>query len=616
MTASPDTDEPRGAPPWKRWVFPALLIAAGLAVYWNALPASFQFDDHYFIVEDDSLEHLWPIGGRHANRPILTTSLALNRTLGGLDPRGYHATNIAIHLAAVLLLFGLLRRTLGGPRLGEHLAGEADFLAFAVALLWAVHPLSTMAVTYVWQRGESLMGLFFLAVLYAIVRLAQGGKRWLWSAVALLSFFAGLGTKETMVTVLPVAVLFDGALLSPSILAALSRRRWIYGVMTASLVAGAAVVLPGLDTSYDAIGPLRYAASQPGVMLDYLRLACWPDPLCFDYQRPAAYGFWATVPAAMCVGAALIGTAWGLSRGSWMGVCGAWAFLILAPTSSFVPINDLMVEYRMYLPLVGVIALAVGAGRLLCRWAFLPPQVLLALVALALAGLTVGRNRDYLSEEGLWQSVVEIAPDNHRARYMLGVTALRAGDLGRAMDALDEALVLARRHSASVEAGDPARGVNCAALPLDVLGVAFFRLGRAASTPASALGPFERAVELDPTSADFQMNLGITLRTLGERERALECFERSIELRPDYSRPRCNRGLVLLDLGRAPEARAAFDRALALEPGLGAAQYGRARAHLAVDSPAEAREDLEVLLRNADSAQLRSEARRMLERMK
>ncbi|MDP6990421.1 MAG: tetratricopeptide repeat protein [Planctomycetota bacterium] len=614
MTSASETaPEPGTRRPSTR-VFGLLLVLAGAAAYWTAIPAAFVFDDRYFIVEDDTLERLWPPGGRHAQRPVLIATLAANRILGGLDPRWFHATNVAIHLCAALLLFGLLRRTLSGPRLGGRLGTDAAPIAFAVALLWLLHPLATMAVTYVWQRGESLMGLFFLAVLYSIVRAAQGGRRRAWSAAALAAFFAGLGTKETMVTVLPVAVLFDGTLIAPSVRAALARRRWLYGAMAAALVAGAAVVVPGMDTSYDAIGPLRYAASQPGVVLEYLRLACWPDPLCFDYQRPAAYGPWEVALPTIAVALLVLACVRGLARGSWIGLCGVTVVLILAPTSSFVPINDLMVEYRMYLPLAALAALAVGAGRAFCRWAFLPPPVLLGAVALASGWGTARRNLDYASEGRLWRTVVEVAPQNHRAHYMLGVIALREGDRAGASEALETALRLGNSHRAEVEAGSPGRGVNCAALPPRTLGEAFFRLGRLAPDPAAGLHAFEHAVELDPDSAAAWMHLGVSLRAHGEVARSLACLDRSIELGGGDSRSRSNRGLALLELGRAGEARAAFDRALALEPGFDVALYGRGRAHLAMDLEEEARQDLEALLRTTHNESLRAQARRLLGR--
>jgi tetratricopeptide (TPR) repeat protein len=612
MTASPDTDVLRDAPPWKRWVFPALLIAAGLAVYWNALPAPFQFDDRYFIVEADSLERLWPPGGQVASRPVLNTTLAINRALGGLDPRVYRATNIAIHLAAALLLFGLLRRTLGGPRLERRLGSQANSLAFAVSLLWVLHPLSTMAVTYLWQRGESLMGLFFLGVIYSIVRLAGGGPRRLWSGLALLSFFAGLGTKETMVAVFPVAVVFDAVLLAPSLRAALRERRSIYGVMAVTLALGALVVLPRLGTSHAGIGSLRYALSQPGIVLDYLRLALWPDPLCFDYQRAAAYGGRAVGVPLMGIAAGVIGSLWALRRRSWIGVAGAWSFLALATTSSFVPINDLMVEYRMYLPLVGVIAIAVGAGRALCARTGLPPALPLAAAALALGWTTVRRNRDYLSEEALWLSVVEVAPENMRAHYELGVAHFGEGRGELARASFDRAIELIEATNAARASGAPPSGVNCETVELRDLAGAFVALGQRNVAPGEALGDLERALELQPDHPRAESLRGVALRRLGLAAEALEAFERAIALTPGRPAARVNRGLCLLELERPAEALAAFHRALALDPSLISAVFGRARSYHALGREAEARADLKRVLRESPDPLLRERAAALL----
>src|SRR5208337_2368430 len=107
-------------------------------------------------------------------------SLALNYAVSGFDVRGYHVTNLAIHLAAALLLFGIVRRTattFQGSRPEPTTPPAATPIALAVALLWAVHPLQTESVTYVVQRAESLMGLFYLLTLYCFLRGVEPGGR-------------------------------------------------------------------------------------------------------------------------------------------------------------------------------------------------------------------------------------------------------------------------------------------------------------------------------------------------------------------------------------------------------------------------------------------------------
>ncbi|MDP6410290.1 MAG: tetratricopeptide repeat protein [Planctomycetota bacterium] len=608
-----ERDEKPRSLPWKRpWVLAALLLAAGVAVYANALPAPFQFDDRYFIVEDESLERLWPPGGRLVTRPVLSFTLALNRAVGGLDPRGYRATNIAIHLAASLLLFGLVRRTLRRPLPGDRFASRADGLAFAVALLWVVHPLSTMAVTYLWQRGESLMGLFFLGFLYSLVRHAEGERRRLWRTLTLLAFLGGVGTKETMVAVVPVALLFDGILLSPSIRAALRRGRRLYGALGVVLLLGAMFVLPRIDTSNATLPPLRYALSQPGIVLDYLRLAFWPDPLCFDYQRPAAYG-WATIgfPAAL-LGAGVLATLRGLRRRSWLGVAGAWVLLTLAPSSSFIPINDLMVEYRMYLPLAGVCALAVGAGSVLGPRLGLPPAALLSIAALALGWTSVRRNRDYLSELALWQSVVQVAPNNMRAHYELGVARFSEGRAGEARESFERAIEVIVSSTAAREAGRPPSGVNCETVQLRDIAGAFVELGQRDAAPGELIGDLERAVELQPDHPRAHALRGVALRRLGRASEALAAFERAIQLEPERASTRINRGLCLLELEQPAEALKTFHRALALEPRHAGALFGRAQAYRGLGREAEARADLRRVLRESTDPRARERAAELL----
>src|SRR4029077_16431330 len=130
--------------------------------------------------------------------------------LGGLNVRGYHVFNLAVHLLTALVLYGVVRRTLLGPVLRSRYGKEASSLAFAVALIWVVHPLASESVTYIIERTESLMGVFLLLTLYAVIRAAcpaaahgEGGtvsQRSLgWYAVAVLCCALGMGSKEVMI---------------------------------------------------------------------------------------------------------------------------------------------------------------------------------------------------------------------------------------------------------------------------------------------------------------------------------------------------------------------------------------------------------------------------------
>ena len=165
----------------------ALLLLVAVAAYHNSFTGPFIFDDAIWINENSNIRHLWPIGAVLfppdatvvGGRPVVSLTLALNYALGGLNVWGYHAFNLVIHILAAWTLFGVLRRTLILPRLRERFGSAATPLALAAAILWMIHPLQTESVTYVIQRTEALMGLFYLLVLYGVIRGATwGGSRW------------------------------------------------------------------------------------------------------------------------------------------------------------------------------------------------------------------------------------------------------------------------------------------------------------------------------------------------------------------------------------------------------------------------------------------------------
>jgi protein O-mannosyl-transferase len=197
---------------WQRWACVSLLTVIGAAIYWPTLSVPLLLDDIASIAENPSIRQLWPLGPALSppadvglgGRPIANLSFALNYQWSGTSVRGYHATNIAIHLAAAIVLFELIRLTVLRARPRPESAASVA-IAFAAALLWLLHPLQTQAVTYLSQRTESLMGLLYLTTLYAF---AQGALRQSsgWSVVAVASCALGMGTKEVMVTA-PVIVL-------------------------------------------------------------------------------------------------------------------------------------------------------------------------------------------------------------------------------------------------------------------------------------------------------------------------------------------------------------------------------------------------------------------------
>jgi len=313
--------------------------------------------------------------------------------------RSYHAVNLAIHLLAALTLFGLLRRTLArmggagsagqgrptpppdthlpapGPSAGALAAAgdaarqsDAAALAFAIALLWALHPLQTEAVTYVVQRAESLAGLFFLLTLYGFVRAVESGKpprARHWFLASIVTCLLGMASKEVMVSAPLIVLLYDRTFVAGSFAEACRRRGRYYAGLAATWLLLAWLVLgtagrggtAGLGTP---VPWSAYALTQGQAIVRYLQLAAWPHPLVFDYGtsvvRSWVEAWWQTTAVLALLGLAI----WALFKKPRTGFLAAAFFVILAPTSSVVPVaTQTMAEHRMYLPLVSVITLLI-----------------------------------------------------------------------------------------------------------------------------------------------------------------------------------------------------------------------------------------------------------------
>ncbi len=163
------------------WLGGVVIVVCGIVAFHNSFDGAFLYDDLGSIRHNQYINNLWnPIeamslplinsGETVARRPVLSVSFALNRAVLGAEPWGYHLINLAIHIAAALLLFGIVRRTLCLEQYRERYGTKSLGLALFIAVIWLVHPLQTESVTYIVQRAESLMGMLFLLTLYCSVR--------------------------------------------------------------------------------------------------------------------------------------------------------------------------------------------------------------------------------------------------------------------------------------------------------------------------------------------------------------------------------------------------------------------------------------------------------------
>lgn len=557
-------------------VLGAALAAAAVAVYASALDAAFVFDDVGTIVDNEGIRTFppgpgaeGPLGGLK-HRLALQWTFALNYAAGGLDPWGYRAVNVGIHAAAGLFLFGLVRRTLLRPSGGGYEPARARWLAFASALVWLVHPLQTGAVTYVTQRGESLAGACTLAVLYGLVRAAGSARPAGWYALAVVANAIGMATKQTMLVAPALALLYDRVFLSPS-LAALLRARWpLYAGLVPPFLWLAATI-PGTvgDTrsmgSYAGTGPTRveYLATQPGVIVHYLRLAAWPAVLCLDYAWPVARGAAAILLPGAAVATALAASLLALRRHPAPAFLGLAFFLLLAPSSSLVPFADLAFEHRMYLALAPVVVAAVlgldALGRRLLPAAAWRPAlavIALAVAAPALAARTVARNADYADRVTLWGATAACAPHSSRAHHNYGLYLLTdRDDAERGLAELRTAVALEPRYR----------------LPRVVLA----KVLRDRGELDEAIAHLRAVIDVNPGDLPAHVALAETLAERGDAAGAADVYERALAMAPRDVELLNAYGVLRIGLDDYTGAAALFRRAVQVSP-----QFGLGHTHL------------------------------------
>ncbi len=577
---------------WSGLLSAAILAAGTIAIHCRTLAVPLLLDDIGSIEDNLSIRSLrpfWqalspPAGAGVAGRPLLNLSYALNYAAGGTAVAGYHAANILIHVLAGWTLFALLRHTLRRPVLAGRFGSAATVLALTASAIWAWHPLQTESVTYLSQRAESLMGLFYLLTLYCFVRGAEteiGRAGPFWFSLSVLACLAGAATKEVIVTAPVLVFLYDRTFISGSFSGAW-RRHWpVHAALAATwlplvhLMAG--IQARGVGFSW------AYGIVECRVVVKYLLLILWPHPLVFDYGKYAAASLSQVWPFALVLASLLALSAVAIRRSPPLGFAACWFFLILAPTSSIASILESpMAENRLYLPLAGVASVLVLGAFVLAGRRCLP---FLAVVAAGLAFSAAHRNRAYASERALWADTVANEPANVRALNNLAcIVLVTDGRTQEAIAGFEAALRLrpdfteAHNNLARALTNVPGRLNEAIAQCEEALrqypdyAEAHCTLGYAlAKLPGrlnDAITQYREAIRLKPNLAEAHSNLGNAWYVLpGHLDEAIAEYRTALRLKPDSAEAHFALGSALSNQpGRLNDVIAEFESALKLRP--------------------------------------------------
>lgn len=552
-----------------------------LLVYLNSFHTSLHYDDFFAIMGNTAVREIArPIESFRLfpSRFLLIYSFAVNFHFSQMDPFGYHVLNFFFHLANAILVYLIARKLFESASETDE-AGRKTASLF-IALVFASHPIMTESVTYISGRTSSMAAVFFLlAFLLYILAFPDVGqndqapvkrpRRPLYM-LALLVFFVSLWVKESNITLPVILLLFDFYFVERGHWGRAKHsflRQLPFGAFIVAVLLWRKMYLGAVGEPFFIRSVTSNVLTQFRVIVSYLRMIFLPIGQNIDYDFPLSHS-----PLEPATGAAFIllllltVTALLLFKRDRLVSFGIlWFLITLTPTSSFIPLWDIISERWVYLPAVGIL-FAIGSWLARLRKAAelsKKPKIrkmfaaALTLSVFLLSTLTIARNSVWKTEYTLWKDAARKSPDKARPHINLGMALAERGDLERAMNELGTAI--------SIDPDDPEANFSLAYLYLQTgryneairllnhtlaqfpsdseipgrladdfamahfnLGVAYFHTG----DYRKAIREYERALSLAPYLQWTHSNMGVAYEMLGEYERAIEEYEKELELNP------------------------------------------------------------------------------------
>ncbi len=537
------TPQPAFSRTWLYWIVAFAAIAVTLQVYSPALNGPFVFDDSYLPMNSPTVANeglsVW-IGGV---RPVLMATYYFNHTIARASTFGFHAWSILFHVGCAMLVFLVSRRIL-------KYAGVREDFAWFVALVFLLHPAQTEVVAYIAGRSESVSSLFYFAALAVFLYRPLPQITWARVAAVFALFGLALGSKEHTVT-LPVLLLLTDFYWNPGFTLEGIKRNWrLHAPVLAGAVLGGILVLRRIDPSAgfstEGVRWHEYLFTQFRVIWEYVRIFLLPTGLTADYDYPISHtivehGAVFGLAALLLVTAAALFYArrFPLASYGWL-----MFLLLLAPTSSVVPIKDPIADRRLYLPMLGLLLMAAdGFSRLpLSRKAM---GAAVAAISLIAAAFTYQRAWVWGDTITLWEDTISKSPRKSRAHFQLAHAYFTAG---RCQDSLREYEIVSK-----LDKPDDALLIDW--------GLAYVCLNQA----DQAVEKFEAAAKLKPT-AHVYSQIGLAYGKVGRGGEALKALEKALAIDPNYDMTYVYLGHLFLTDNNPARAIQLYEKALALNP--------------------------------------------------
>jgi tetratricopeptide (TPR) repeat protein len=546
-----------------------LIVVLGAIVYANSLNNPFIWDDENLVVSNPYIKDIrltknvftkdLGYGTQFSNfyRPLQTLSFELDYYLWGLNPFGFHLTNLLLHIACALLIYFLFVQILPAAR----------GVALITALLFLIHPVQTEAVAYISGRADSQASIFMLLSIILYIKQSRKvrPKNMFYLSGAVISFIFALLCKETSLILPLVIILYDVSFSQDNLRFRdkLKVRYSLFLLVALIYILLRATVLNFLHRPLfltNTTLALRMLTSAKIFTL-YFGLLVLPFDLHMERSVPMVSSILdqGVLPSLILLIflAILIVRSYRHSR-----VCffaGIWFFLNLLPVSNIVPLNANMAEHWLYLPSVGFFLLiALGIDKLLKKARLIKGLSIILLITLVCfySFLTIKRNQEWKDPQSFFQSILYYNPQSTEAHNCLGAIYKSQGKIDLAIDEFKQAVKINPRSFKS-----------------------YGNLGSALRKKKEydlAISAYKKALQLRPGIPGLYNNLGNIYADHGEWPKAEQMFVQAIKLFPEFALCRSNLAKVYYGMGKIDLAIEECKKALVLEPNLVTAHYNLA----------------------------------------
>ncbi|MCL0045387.1 tetratricopeptide repeat protein [Nitrospinaceae bacterium] len=571
----------------------ALICVCGVIIFFATVHSPFLYDDAHAIEDNPYIKNLSKfqqmVGVQNIfNRSILLFTFSVNHAIGQLDVFGYHLINLMLHLCVGIILYFLTMELVAIENPALTLTFQR--LPLAVSLIHIFSPINVESIIYLSSRSSVLVTLFYLSSFYLFIRFVNSKEKqknkWKkvhYPIVILFLFYLGLGTKEIIVTLPIVAVLYLwlqsstknfhkflpelGVILIPLIIYLLYRYVQMGNLLVIKTDPYSHMIDRGL-----------YILTQIKVVISYyLAKLIFPINLNFEPDIRLVSGFfdWEWI-GSLIIG---VGIAIGIfyQKSILLKCAFIWALITILPTSSIIPLKQIATEHRTYLPGIGI---NMGLGILFLRSASHRKVIPTLIILLIIYGfLTMERSLDYRSEINLWEDTVRKSPYKSMVHNNLGTAYLSKERLKEAQKSFeissalspsstDPYINMGHIHSRNKE-WDKAKLKYDLALKLGAnRSQVFFNSGLMRlklNKPAEALPFLLEAIKIKNHRALYHQELGNAFRMLKQYDSALKSYRKVLELEPNRVEAQNNIGIVFWNLKVLDKAELAFKKALTME---------------------------------------------------